>query len=95
MMRKPDLIEAVAKATGLTKTEARPIVTAVFDCMCEALRCGHDVHIQGIVSFSIFEKPARLGHNPATLEPKTWPAVRSVRAKVGKDLKNLVAGSAE
>ena len=45
-MRKPELIDELAKATGLTKQKSAGIVETVFECITAALVKGNKVELR-------------------------------------------------
>ena len=52
-MRKPELIDELAKATGLTQQESAGIVETVFECITAALVKGTKVELRGFGSFKV------------------------------------------
>ncbi|MBQ8092434.1 MAG: HU family DNA-binding protein [Clostridia bacterium] len=88
-MSKSDLVAAVA-AAGLTKKDAATAVDTVLDSIVESLVKGEAVSIIGFGTFSIKERAERQGRNPATGEPMTIAAGKSVAFKAGKALKDKV-----
>ncbi len=66
---KADLEEQVAKATGLTKADAKRAVDALFQTITNTLKSGDKVNITGFGSFGVTETAARQGRNPRTNEP--------------------------
>jgi DNA-binding protein HU-beta len=63
---------------------------AVFDSITDALRSGEGAKVPGFGSFVLAERAARKGRNPATGESISIKASRSVRFRVGKELKESV-----
>jgi DNA-binding protein HU-beta len=91
-MNKGDLIDAVAKATGLTKAAAGEAVDAVFANISDTLKAGKDVRLLGFGTFSLSKRPARTGLNPRTKQPITIKAGTVARFKAGAQLKAAVNG---
>ena len=89
-MNKGDLIDAVATAADMSKTEAGDAVNAVFDSIKKALSDGGSVSIAGFGSFVVRDRKARMGRNPKTGEPLPIPASRAAAFKAGKALKDAV-----
>ena len=52
-MTKAELIDELAKATGLTKQESAGIVETVFECITAALVKGTKVELRGFGSFKV------------------------------------------
>ena len=88
-MNKGELIAAVA-AKGLSKKDAGIAVDAVFDAIADAVAKGDKVSLLGFGTFSVKERPAREGRNPATGESIKIPASKSPVFKAGKALKDKV-----
>lgn len=91
-MNKAELVSAVADETGLTKQAAGQAVDATFAAITDALKKGDEVKIPGFGGFAVTHTKARTGRNPltgATIEVK---ASKRPKFKVGKALKDAVAG---
>ena len=84
-MNKTDLVNAIA-AQGLSKSDSKKALDAVLDAISGALKEGDKVAILGFGTFSINERPARDGINPATKEKITIAAKKVVKFKAGAEL---------
>ena len=84
-MNKTDLVNAIA-AQGLSKADSKNALDAVLDAISGALKEGDKVAILGFGTFSINERPARDGINPATKEKITIAAKKVVKFKAGAEL---------
>ena len=84
-MNKTDLVNAIA-AQGLSKADSKKALDAVLDAISGALKEGDKVAILGFGTFSINERPAREGINPATKEKITIAAKKVVKFKAGAEL---------
>ncbi len=89
-MNKGELIEAVAAAADLSKSDATKAVDAVVDGITKALQKGDQVSIVGFGTFSVKDRAARTGRNPATGETIQIAASRAPGFKAGKALKDAV-----
>lgn len=89
---KGDLIESVAKAADLSKSNASSAVNAVIDTISASLKKGNAVTITGFGSFSVSKRKARNGRNPQTGETIKIKASKVAKFKPGKALKDAVAG---
>jgi DNA-binding protein HU-beta len=89
-MNKGELIEAVATAADLSKSDATRAVEAVVDSITRALRTGDTVSIVGFGTFTVKNRAARAGRNPKTGEAIAIPASRVPGFKAGKGLKDAV-----
>ena len=87
-MKKAEMIEALATATGLTKADTEKVFNATFDLFKSELEKDNEVSVSGFGKFKISERAARTGRNPATGETMEIKASKSVAFKVGKELKD-------
>lgn len=91
MAGKADLVNSIAdNVEGLTRRQATEAFDAVFSAIAAALKAGDSARIPGFGSFSVSERGARKGRNPATGESISIKASKGVRFKVGKDLKESI-----
>ncbi|HSL19201.1 MAG TPA: HU family DNA-binding protein [Methylomirabilota bacterium] len=88
MAGKADLVDRIAELTGIPKTHVAMVYDGIFELAAEALVGGDKVTVPNFGTFMLSERPARQGRNPATGEPITISASRSVRFKVSKNLKD-------
>jgi DNA-binding protein HU-beta len=65
-MTKQELAPKVASGTGLTGSAATGAVDATFEAIAAELAGGGDVAVAGFGKFSVSERSAREGRNPAT-----------------------------
>ena len=89
-MNKGELIDAVAAAADLTKSDAAKAVEAFVDTVTRALKKGDQVSIVGFGSFAVKSRAARQGRNPKTGETITISASKVPGFKAGKALKDAV-----
>lgn len=89
-MNKGQLIEAVASELGGSKTSANRAIDAVINSIRQGIRKDDAVTIVGFGTFSKRNRPARTGRNPATGEPMTIKASRTVGFKPSQSLKESV-----
>ena len=89
-MNKTELITAMAEASGLTKKDCDTALNAFVDTLQTALKSGDKVQLLGFGTFEAKERPARVGRNPRTGEPMTYPACKVPTFKPGKALKDAI-----
>jgi integration host factor subunit beta len=89
-VNKADLIQALAKESGLSKTQAEKAVGLLFDEMTEALANGARVEVRGFCSFFVKEYKAYTGRNPKTGEHAQVAPKKLPFFKCGKELKERV-----
>lgn len=83
-----DLIGALAEKTGLPKTKTREFLDAHAELLVEELRQTGSVHLAGVGKLKLGERAARQGRNPATGEPITIAASKTVKLAGGKAFKD-------
>ena len=89
-MKKVELVEAVATATGLTKADATRAIDALFSTITEALVKGDKVPVAGFGTFSVGERAAREGRNPQTGAVVKIAACKSAKFKASSALKDAL-----
>lgn len=89
-MTLEELVNAVAKETGMTKANAGKAVHAVLHAIESALTQGQRVAIAGFGVFEVTERAARKGRNPRTGETIDIPPTKAVRFRPGKTLRDAV-----
>jgi DNA-binding protein HU-beta len=67
-MTKNELADKVAERTGLGSGQARQAVEAAIDAVSDELANGGEVSLAGFGKFSVSNRSARQGRNPATGE---------------------------
>ncbi|MFV2073957.1 MAG: HU family DNA-binding protein [Thermoanaerobaculales bacterium] len=88
MAGKADIVDRIAELTGFPKTQVAMSYDILFELIGEALIAGDKVTVPNFGTFQVSERPARMGRNPATGEPITISASRSVRFKISKNFKD-------
>jgi DNA-binding protein HU-beta len=90
MAGKADIIDDIANTAGLTRRQATEAFQATVDSITGYLRKGERVQIPGFGSFSVSERAARTGRNPATGESIKIKASKNVRFKGGREMKDAL-----
>lgn len=89
-MNKADIIDRMAAAAAITKTQAASAVDAMVGAISGALKKGNRVTLVGFGSFITAQRAARTGRNPKTGKPVSIPARRVARFVPGLELKRAV-----
>ncbi|WP_249021487.1 HU family DNA-binding protein [Conexibacter sp. S30A1] len=89
-MTKAEFIDQVADRAGLSKKDASEAVDAVLATIEDALKRGSDVVFSGFGKFSVSERAAREGRNPATGEKISIAATKVPKFSAGAALKKAV-----
>lgn len=96
-MNKTELVEKLAKKTGMTKKDSSMVVDAIFSTapkegiIANELSAGRRVQITGFGTFMTRRRKKRMGRNPQTGEAITIPASRFPAFTSGKALKGRIA----
>ena len=85
-MNKTEFIARVAEQAGLTKVDTRKAVEAFAEVVAAELKKGEKIALLGFGTFSVADKPAREGINPATKQKIHIPARKAVKFKAGAAL---------
>ena len=89
-MNKTELIEKIAEGSGLSKAACKKAVDAAIDAVRDALVAGDKVALVGFGTFSVSERPAREGINPATKEKIQIAAKKVAKFKAGAELNEAI-----
>lgn len=89
-MNKADLVEALKKETGLTKTKSIEVVNLFFGEMSKALAKGDRVEIRSFCSIYVKKYKEYTGRNPKSGVHTHVPPKKLPFFKCGKELKEGV-----
>lgn len=89
-MNKTELIEKIAVGAELSKTDAKKALEATIEAIKNALVEGDKIQLIGFGTFSVSERPAREGINPATKEKITIAAKKVAKFKAGAELADAI-----
>jgi len=89
-MNKSELVDAIAKETGLSKKDSDAAVKAFVDTVTKALKKKDKVQLVGFGTFETVKRAARNGKNPQTGATIKIPASTAPKFKAGKALKDAV-----
>jgi DNA-binding protein HU-beta len=89
-MNKPELIDAIASHSNLTKADAGRALDALIKTIESTLKAGDSIALVGFGTFEVKERAERTGRNPQTGQPITIAASKSPSFKPGKALKDAV-----
>jgi DNA-binding protein HU-beta len=90
-MNNSDLADSLAASQGVSKTDARALVDAVFAAIVDAAAKGEEVSLSGFGKFKVKDMPAREGRNPSSGETIQIAASKKLTfapAKAAKDKLN-------
>jgi len=90
---RADLARAIQSAVGLPRREAAELVDMVLGEIFDRLTAREDVKLSSFGTFSVREKPARLGRNPRTGDDAEISARLVVTFRPSNVLRARVEGS--
>lgn len=89
-MNKTELIDKIAEKSQLSKADAKKALDATTEALKEALVAGDKIQLVGFGTFSVTERPAREGINPATKQKIQIAAKKVAKFKAGAELADAV-----
>ena len=92
-MNKQDLVKAIATEAGLSQADSKKALEAFENAVRCALVKGETVTMIGFGTFSVVQRSARKGVNPASGKPIQIKAKKVARFKVSSRLAEDVAKS--
>lgn len=91
-MNNSDLAEKLATEHGVTNSDARKLVDAVFAAIADAAAQGEEVSLNGFGKFKVKASPEREGRNPGTGEAITIKASNKLTFAPAKAVKDKLNG---
>ena len=89
-MNKTELIDAMAKESGLSKKDTEKALKAFTDTVASALKKKDKITLVGFGTFETRKRAARTGRNPQTGKEIKIKASTAPSFKAGKALKDAV-----
>jgi DNA-binding protein HU-beta len=89
-MNKTELVEKIAAGAGLSKVDSKKALEATIAAIKDALVAGDKVALVGFGTFSVSERPAREGINPATKQKISIAAKKVAKFKPGAELADAI-----
>lgn len=84
MITKKDLSKSIATKQGISQKEATAIINQLVEEIQTNVEDGESVRIQGLCTFNVSHRKARVSRNPRTGDPINVPAKDVVSVKVSK-----------
>lgn len=88
MAGKAEMVNRIHDLTNITKTDVAMVYDEIFTQISEALAAGDKVSVPNFGTFSVSERAARQGRNPATGATIQIAASKTARFKPSKNLKD-------
>lgn len=91
-MNKAELIKHLANAAEVSNKQAEAVLNALTTTVLDTVRAGNELAITDLGKFSVNQREARAGRNPATGEAMQIPAKTVPHFSAAKALKDAAAG---
>lgn len=85
-MNKAELVNEMAKESGMTKADMTKALDAFMAAVTKEMKAGGRVTLVGFGTFSVLERAERNGINPTTKKAIRIPAKKVVKFKAGSEL---------
>lgn len=92
-MTKADIVNKVAEATGITKTETEAVIDGFIITIINALKKGENVDLRGFATFTVKKRKSKIARNPKTGETIELKERYVPTAKLSKQFKQAVSES--
>jgi len=89
-MKKSDLLNNISKKTGIPKSECETVIDAMIYEITDSLINGEKVSIKSFMTFDLGLRAERNARNPSTGEIVKFPAVRTVKCKMSREIKDAI-----
>jgi DNA-binding protein HU-beta len=89
-LNRTELAQQVASRAGIDSNQAKKAVDAVVDSITEELSRGGEVSLSGFGKFSVSDRAARQGVNPATGEKIQIKASKAAKFSSASGLKSTL-----
>lgn len=88
---KKELIDQIADATGQKRVAVKKVIQSFLDSIIVELGKGNRLEFRDFGVFEVKYRRARMAQNPKTLDPVEVPPKRTVKFKVGRLMKQVLA----
>jgi DNA-binding protein HU-beta len=92
-MKKTDVIDFMAKETGMSKADSEKSLNAFLNALVHCLKSTGEISLVGYFKLTRVLKKAKVAHNPRTQQKVNVPERMSVKIKPGKCLLDAVSDS--
>lgn len=89
-MNKQKLVDAIAKETGLTKTDTEKVIESMIKVIQKQVKTGKEVTLMGFGTFTSVKRKARKGYDPHNEKEIQIPGMQLPKFRPGKEFKELL-----
>lgn len=90
-MKKPEIVSAVAEATGLSKSQVEKTLDSFVSVIGDTMGKGEEASYPNLGKFQVKRQEARTARNPHTGESIDVPAKNVVKFQISKPLKEAAS----
>jgi DNA-binding protein HU-beta len=94
-MTKAEIIDQIAKKTNVTKKGVETVLKSLIDSVQQALKKDGEIRLDGLGTFRVVQRKARMGVNPQTKAKIKIPAKKAPAFRPAKALKDAVGGASK
>ena len=94
-MTKADVVNEIAKSTGVEKAQVQQIVESFMECIKDSMTAQNNVYLRGFGSFIIKERAQKVARNISKNTTITIPAHNIPAFKPAKSFATKVKGGTE
>ena len=87
-MTKAEIVNEVAKQTGMDKTEIQKVIESFMECIKDSLAKGNPVYLRGFGSFIIKHRAEKAARNITQKTTMTIPAFKPAKVFVASVKEN-------
>lgn len=89
-MKYSELINKVAKSTGIKDTDVRKSLSTAIGIIMDTVRAGEDVNLSDLGKIVPKKRASRMGINPTTLDKIQIPERSTAVLKISKEFKEYL-----
>ena len=89
-MKKSEILNNISHTLGIQRNTCEMIVDAFVAEITNALVNGDKVSIQSFMTFEVGNRAERNARNPATGKIEKFPAVKTVKCKMSREIKDAI-----
>lgn len=89
-MNKFDLVEKVARETGVSKKVAEEVINCAIAVVKEAVADGAKVSVRGFGTMEAVERAPRRGYNIISMQTMDIPSTKTVRFRPSESFKEIL-----
>ena len=89
-MGRTEIVNEIANQTGIASSTCDQVIEVLPDVIVDALKRDGKVMLRGFMIFEVSDRAEHNGRNPVTGKIELMPAVRTIKCRVGKAMKDAI-----